>query len=138
MFASRFIRIVAFFAVLMCVPFLVAQSNPSLSHIKRIYVEKMENNLDQYITSEISRQFHGSLEIVTEPLHAEAILKGVNIGAQNTTSATVNLVDPGDKTVLWSATAGDRENKFLDLKHGGQQTVAAHLVRELKKAMQSK
>jgi hypothetical protein len=138
MFASRFVRIVAFFAVLMCVPFLVAQSNPSLSRIKRIYVEKMENNLDQYITSEISRQFHGSLEIVTEPPHVVAILKGVNIGAQNTTSATVNLVDPGDKTVLWSATAGDRENKFLDLKHGGLQTVAAHLVRELKKAMQSK
>jgi hypothetical protein len=134
----RVIRFVLFVAVLMIVPFLMAQTNAPLSHMKKIYVEKMDNNLDQYITSEISRQFHGSLEIVTEASQADGILKGVNIGAQNTQGATVNLVDPGGKVVLWSGTAGDRENKFLDLKHGGQRTVAEHLVHELRKAMQSK
>jgi hypothetical protein len=84
MLASRTARLAIFLAVFSAAFSLAAQSNPSLSHIKRIYVEKMENNLDQYITSEISRQFHGSLEIVTEPSRAEALLKGVNIGAQNT------------------------------------------------------
>jgi hypothetical protein len=111
---------------------------PALVNIKKIYVEPMENHLDQYLTSEISRQFHGSLQLLTDANGAEAILKGVNLGAQNTTKATVNLVDPSGKIVLWSGTAADRENKFLDLKHGGLQTVAAHLVKDLRKSMQPK
>lgn len=111
---------------------------PALSNIRKIYVEPMENHLDQYLTSEISRQFHGSLEIVTSASQAEAVLKGVNLGAQSTNKATVSLTDPAGKVVLWSGTAGDRENKFLDVKRGGLQTVAAHLIHSLRKAMQSK
>lgn len=114
------------------------QTNPALVNVKKIYVEKMDNNLDQYITSEISRQFHGSLEIVLERSKADAIMKGINIGAQNTTRATVQLVDPSGKSVLWSGTGGDRDKVFLDLKHGGEQKIAAHLVRDLKRAMQPK
>jgi hypothetical protein len=119
-------------------PAAPAQHVIALVNIKKIYVEPMENHLDQYLTSEISRQFHGSLELVTDVGQADAIMKGVNLGAQNTTKSTVELVDPSGKIVLWSGTGADRENKFLDLKHGGLQTVAAHLVKELRKAMQSK
>jgi hypothetical protein len=115
-----------------------AQTNPALVNVKKIYVEKMDNNLDQYITSEVSRQFHGSLQVVLESSKADAIMKGINIGAQNTTRATVQLVDPGGKSVLWSGTGGDRDKLFLDLKHGGEQKIAAHLVRDLKRAMQPK
>jgi hypothetical protein len=111
---------------------------PTLSNIRKIYVEPMENHLDQYLTSEISHQFHGSLQIVTSASEAEAVLKGVNLGAQTTDKATINLTDPAGKVVLWSGTAGDRENKFLDVKHGGLQTIAAHLIHSLRKAMQSK
>ncbi len=121
------------FASLTC----LAQA-PALANIRKLYVEPMENHLDQYLTSEISRQFKGSLQIVTTAGEADAILKGVNLGAQSTNKATVNLVDPSGKTVLWSGTGADRENKFLDIKHGGLQTVAAHLVRSLRKAMQAK
>ncbi len=111
---------------------------PSLTNIRKIYVEPMENHLDQYLTSEISKQFHGSLQIVTSPGEAEAILKGVNVGAQATNKATVNLTDLSGKVVLWSGTGGDRENKFLDAKHGGLQAIAGHLIHSLHKAMQSK
>ncbi len=111
---------------------------PTLSNIHKIYVEPMENHLDQYLTSEISRQFHGSLEIVTSASEADAVLKGVNLGAQSTNKATINLMDPAGKVVLWSGSAGDRENKFLDVKHGGLQAIAAHLIRSLRKSMQSK
>jgi hypothetical protein len=121
------------FASMLC----LAQA-PALANIRKIYVEPMENHLDQYLTSEISRQFHGTLQIVTSASDADAILKGVNLGAQSTNKATVNLVDPSGKVVLWSGTGADREDKFLDIKHGGLQTVAAHLVHSLKKAMQSK
>jgi hypothetical protein len=115
-----------------------AQSNPALFNVKKVYVEKMENNLDQYITSEISRQFHGSLAVVLDPSQADGIIKGINIGAQNTTKATVELVDLSGKVVLWSSTGNDRNKLFLDLKHSGNQKVAAHLVKDLKKAMQPK
>jgi len=111
---------------------------PTLANIHKIYVEPMENHLDQYLTSEISRQFHGSLQIVTSASEADAVLKGVNLGAQATNKATVNLMDPTGKVVLWSGTAGDRENKFLDVKHGGLQTIAGHLIGSLHKAMQAK
>lgn len=83
-------------------------SIPMTLNVKKIYVEKMDNNLDQYITWEISRQFHGSLQVVLEPAKADGIMKGVNIGAQNTTKATVQLVDPGGKSVLWSGAGGPR------------------------------
>jgi hypothetical protein len=117
---------------------VVAQSAPALANVRKVYVEKMENNLDQYITSEISHQFHGSLEVVLDKSKADAIIKGINVGAQNTTKATVQMVDPSEKTVLWSGTGGDRDKMFLNLKHGGEQKVAAHLVKELKHAMQPK
>jgi hypothetical protein len=139
MFARKEFRFFAAgLAVLVCVSLASAQTATTLFTVKKIYVEPMENHLDQYLTSEISKQFHGSLEIVTEASKADAILKGVNLGAQNTTKATVNLVDPSGKVVLWSGTEGDRENKFLDVKHGGLQTIASHLVHSLKKAMQPK
>jgi hypothetical protein len=126
------------FSILLAMVPAVAQANPALMNVKKIYVEKMENNLDQYITSEISRQFHGSLQVVLEPSKADAIMKGVNLGAQNTTRATVEVVDPSGKSVLWSGTGGDRDKLFLDLKHGGEQKIAAHLVKDLKRAMQPK
>jgi hypothetical protein len=69
----------------------------SLANVRKVYVEPMENHLDQYLTSEISRQFHGSLQIVTSAAEADAILRGINLGAQSTNKATVNLVDPLEK-----------------------------------------
>jgi hypothetical protein len=111
---------------------------PALSSIRKIYIEPMDNHLDQYLTSEISKQFHGTLEIVTSASTADAILKGVNLGAQTTNQATVNLVDPSGKHVLWSGTSGDRDKKFLDIKHGGLESVAGHMIHSLHKAMQAK
>jgi hypothetical protein len=132
------IRILVMLATVAAASVLPAQAPTALFNVRKVYIEPMENHLDQYLNSEISRQFHGSLEILTSATGADAILKGVNLGAQNTTKATVNLVDPAGKVVLWSGTAGDREGKFGDLKHGGLQTIAAHLVKNLKKAMQPK
>jgi hypothetical protein len=111
---------------------------PTLANIRKVYVAPMENHLDQYLTSEISRQFHGSLQIVTTAAEADAVLQGVNLGAQTTNQATVNLLDPSGKVVLWSGTAGDREGKFLDVKRGGLESIAQHLIRSLRKAMQSR
>lgn len=114
----------------------VAQGAVTLANVRKIYVEKMPDNLDQYLVSEISKRFNGSLTIVLNQSEADAVLKGVNLTAQNTSNGTVQLVDPAGSTVLWSGSANDRSAMFLDLKHGGQQKIAAHLIDQLKKAMQ--
>lgn len=116
--------------------FALAQNAATLANVRKIYVEKMPDNLDQYLVSEISKRFHGSLTIVLNQSEADAVLKGVNLTAQNTSNGTVQLVDPAGSTVLWSGSANDRSAMFLDLKHGGQQKIAAHLIDQMKKAMQ--
>jgi len=113
-----------------------AQSPVQLSMVRKIYIEKMDNNLDQYLASAISEKFHGSLTVVLDRQQADAILQGVNITAQNTTKSTVELVDPSHRVVLWSGSAGDRSLMTLDMKHGGQQKIADHLIGQMKKAMQ--
>ena len=132
------LRLALIVSILSLATLAPAQANPALFNVKKVYVEKMDNNLDQYITSEISKQFHGSLSVVLDPKQADGIIKGINIGAQNTTKATIQMVDPSGKTVLWSSTGGDRDKMFLDLKHGGEEKIAAHLVKDLKKSMQPK
>jgi hypothetical protein len=111
---------------------------PSLANIRKIYIEPMPNNLNQYLTSEISKQFHGSLTVVLQQADAEAIMKGAANTAQDTSVGTVQLVDLGGNTILWSGTAKDGDKVFLSLNHRGEQKVAANLVGQLKKAMQSR
>jgi len=125
----------ALLALFIALP-LLAQSAMTLANVRKVYVEKMPDNLDQYLISEISKKFHGSLTIVLNQSEADAVMKGVNLTAQNTSNGTVQLVDPKGTTVLWSGSANDRNMMFLDLKHGGQQKIAAHLIDQLKKAMQ--
>jgi hypothetical protein len=112
-----------------------AQATMMLSNVRRIYIEKMADNLDQYLASSISSKFHGAVTVVLDRKDADAILRGVNIGAQTTEKATVQLVDPGEHQVLWSGTAGDRKMLTLDIAHGGQQKIADNLIGQLRKAM---
>ena len=113
-----------------------AQAAMLLSNVRKIYIEKMPDNLDQYLASAISHKFHGTVTVVLQRNEADAIMKGVNIGAQTTTQATVQLVDPAGRQILWSGTAGDRSWATLQMKHGGQEKVADNLISSLKKAMQ--
>lgn len=106
-----------------------------LSNVRRIYIEKMADHLDQYLASAISSKLHGSVTVVLDRKDADAIMKGVNIGVQTTERATVQLVDPGEHQVLWSGTAGDRKMLTLDISHGGQQKIADNLIGQLRKAM---
>jgi hypothetical protein len=114
---------------------LITEASMLLSNVRRIYIEKMADNLDQYLASSISSKFRGSVTVVLDRKDADAIMKGVNIGAQTTEKATVELVDPGEHQVLWSGTAGDRKMLTLDIAHGGQQKIADNLIGQLRKAM---
>jgi hypothetical protein len=128
-------KFVTFALALFCLS-AVAQSPMLLSNVRKVFIEKMDNNLDQYLASSISSKFHGSLTVVLDRSSADAILKGANLTAQETQKATVQLVDKAGSTVLWSGSANDRSMMTLDLKHGGEKKLADHLISELKKAMQ--
>ena len=134
------------------VPPAVAQdgAQPSLRSIKRIYVDKMDNDLDQYIRAEIQKKFHGDVTVVLKPEAADAILAGVSenqngvraavtgrwMGLHDTATGSIPLLDRTGTTVLWSAEAGDRSLFFGSMMRSGPRKVADRLVGNLKKAME--
>jgi hypothetical protein len=123
---------------------------PSLRSIRRVYVDKMDNDLDQYIRAEIQKKFRGDLVVVLKPEAADAILAGVSehqngtraavtgrwLGLHDTATGSVSLLDKSGTTVLWSSEAGDRSILFGSMKRGGPRKVADRLVSNLKKAME--
>jgi len=121
----------------------------SLHSIKKIYVDKMDNDLDQYLRAEIQKQFRNEITVVLKPEDADAILAGVSeqqngtraavtgrwLGLHDTATGSVSLLDKGGSTVLWSGEAGDRSIMFGYMKRGGPRKVADRLISDLKKAM---
>ena len=124
----------------------------SLGSIKRIYVDKMDNDLDQYLRAEIQKQFKGAIQVVLKPELADAVMAGVSenqngtraaitgrwLGLHDTATGSVSLLDKSGDVVLWSSEAGDRSVLFGVMKRGGPRKVADRLINNLKKAMESK
>jgi hypothetical protein len=127
------------------------QAPPSLAAVKRIYIEKMENNLDQYLRAEIAKKFKGTVTVVLDQKDADGILAGVSeetkgtgakvtgryLGLHDVATGTVSLLDKEGKIILWSDEAGDRSLFWGPLKRGGQRKVADRLIGKLKKAMET-
>ena len=131
---------------------LAAQAPPiTLGSIKRIYVDKMDNDLDQFIRAEIQKQFKGAIQVVLKPELADAVMAGVSehqsgtraavtgrwLGLHDTATGSVSLLDKAGEVVLWSSEAGDRSVLFGVMKRGGPRKVADRLINNLKKAMES-
>jgi len=133
---------------IVCSSLMFAQS-PELKSIKNIFIEKMDNNLDQYIRAEIVKQFKGKITIVLDVKDADGILAGVSaaekgtgakitgryLGLHDVSTGTISLLEKGGKKLLWSDEAGDRSLLFGAMKRGGERKVADRLVGKLKKAM---
>ena len=131
-------------------PALAQDGTPALRSIRRIYVDKMDNDLDQYIRAEIQKKFGGDITVVLKPEAADAILAGVSehqngtraaitgryLGLHDTATGSVSLLDKTGTTVLWSSEAGDRSLLFGSMKRGGPRKVADRLISNLKKAME--
>ncbi|MFN0106153.1 MAG: hypothetical protein ACKV2U_29190 [Bryobacteraceae bacterium] len=130
------------------VPALFSQT-PDLRSVSKVFIEKMDNNLDQYLRAEFSKQFKGKVAVVLDAKDADAILAGVGeeqkgtgakitgryLGLHDVATGTVSLLDKEGKTILWSDEAGDRSLLFGAMRRGGQRKVAERLVGKLKKAM---
>jgi hypothetical protein len=125
------------------------QNAEVLRSIRKIYIEKMPNDLDQYLRAEISKQFKGSVTVVLDKADADGILTGIDeerkgtgaqitgryLGLHDNATGTISLIDKAEKNILWTDEAGDRSLVFGVMKRGGQRKVADRLVSKLKKAM---
>ena len=140
-------------AVMMCS--LVMISAPayaqeiSLKSIHKVFIEKMPNDLDQYISSEVTKQMKGRLVVVLKKSDADAIMKGTGtskdgvgaaitgryLGLHDNATGSISLVDKKETMVLWAGEAGDRSLMFGVMKRGGPRKVADRLVNDLKDAI---
>ena len=130
---------------------LSGQDAHALKSIHKVYIEKMPNDLDQYLRAEIGKQFKGRLVVVLKNEDADGIITGVNeeqkgtaakvtgryLGLHDTVNGTISLLDKTESEILWSNEAGDR-NLFFGIAHrGGERKVADRLIGKLKKAMEA-
>jgi hypothetical protein len=142
------VRTVALFFSLTVLAF--GQNAQALKSVKKIYIDKMPNDLDQYLRAEIVKQFKGSITVVIDRKDADGILTGVDeeekgtgakitgryLGLHDVATGTISLLDKEGKTLLWSDEAGDRSLMFGVMRRGGQRKVADRLIGKLKKAME--
>lgn len=112
-----------------------------------IYIEKMENDLNGYITAELVKQ-KIPLRIVTTEEDAKLIMTGIATGTEkrswhegwltaekDKTTGNIMLIDKTTKTLLWASEAGDRSMWWGAMARGGPRKVASCLVKNLKKAI---
>jgi hypothetical protein len=126
-----------------------ANTGQSLKDIKHIYVDKLPNDLDQYIRAEVSKQ-KVKFDVVLDEKEADAILTGVGeadkrvatqitgryLGLNDTATASLSLVSTDRKRILWAGEAGDRSLFLGALTRGGERKVASRIVKQLKEAIQ--
>jgi hypothetical protein len=125
------------------------QGARTLSEVHKIFIDKMPNDLDQYLRAEISKQLPTRLVVVLNREDADAIMTGVGdhktgtgavvtgryLGLHDNATGAISIVDKSGTLVLWSSEAGDRSILMGAVKRGGPRKVADRLIHNLRKAM---
>ncbi|MBI4874135.1 MAG: hypothetical protein HY822_05830 [Acidobacteria bacterium] len=121
----------------------------TIRDVRRIFVDKMPDELDKHIKAEIARQIR-TLRVVTSRSQADAIMKGTvqdrggtgatvtggYLGMKNTATGAVSVLDARSGVEMWKSEAGDRTPIVGALSRGGPKKVAERLVSNLKKALE--
>ena len=110
----------------------------------KIYIEKMAEDLDGYITAEMVQK-KVALEVVSEPEAADYIMMGNGTPEQgrkwhqgwltteqDRTSGNVRVYEKATKKLVFAGEAGDRSLWWGAMARGGQRKVASRLVGKLK------
>jgi hypothetical protein len=120
----------------------------NLRAVRRLYVEKMQDQLDVHIRDEIRRQMP-FLTVVASRAEADAIMRGAGekdddtaskvtggyLGMKSAYKGAVTITDFDGANVLWAGEAGDARAFVGAFKKGGPQKVAERLVSNLRKAL---
>jgi hypothetical protein len=122
----------------------------SLREMKKLYIEKMPNDLDQFLRAEIVKELKDRIVMVLSKEDADAIMTGSGenrtgtgaqitgryLGLHDNATGAITISDRTGTVVLWSSEAGDRSLFWSSLRRGGPRKVADRLVNNLKKALQ--
>jgi hypothetical protein len=128
---------------------LALAQTPDLRSIHKIYIDKLPNDLDQYLRAEFFKQMKGKVTVVLEEKDADGILTGISeeekgtgakitgryLGLHDIATGSLSMLDKERKQIMWSDEAGDRSLFFSVAHRGGERKVAERLVGKLKKAM---
>lgn len=141
-------RKVLILAIVACSATFTAQAQ-DLKSVHKIFIDKLPNDLDQYLRAEFFKQMNGKIQVVLDEKDADGILTGVSeektgtgaqitgryLGLHDNATGSLSMVDKERKTILWADEAGDRSLMFGVFRRGGERKVAERLVEKLKKAM---
>ena len=134
---------------LVTLAFAQPKATPDMKSIHKVFIDKMPNDLDQYLRAEFSKQLKGKVIVVLKKEDADGIITGIGeetkgtgakitgryLGLHDTATGTISLLDKTESDILWSDEAGDRHLFFNIAHRGGERQVAQRLVDKLKKAM---
>jgi riboflavin biosynthesis pyrimidine reductase len=111
---------------------LLAGDPPAgLKKNSRIFIEKMQNDLDGYIAAEMMQK-KVRLEIVQEADQADYLMVGSGTAEQDRTTGNVRIFERATKRLVFAGEAGDRSLWWGAMSRGGQRKVASRLVDKLK------
>jgi hypothetical protein len=121
----------------------------TLRAIRRLYVEKMKDDLDVYIREELKRQMP-ALKVVARKADADSVMRGASekdedvaatatrgyLGIKSSVKGSVRVTDIDGVHLLWSGEAGDNRAIIGAIKRGGPKLVAERLVRNLRESFE--
>jgi hypothetical protein len=116
----------------------VSREVKTLQDVRRIYVEKMPNRLDEYIRSEIEKQLLGRVRLAGRREDADAVFEGdidSNADAENENVGSATLTGSRGNVVLWKAEVAGKSSLWGIVKRGGPKKMAERLVEDLRKKM---
>ncbi len=110
----------------------------------KIYIEKMENDLDGFITAEFVQK-NVKLEIVQDVEQADYVMVGNGTAEkdrkwhqgwltaeQDRTTGNVRIYEKATKKLVFAGEAGDRSLWWGALSRGGERKVASRIVEKIK------
>lgn len=113
----------------------------------KIFIEKMENDLDGYITAELLQK-KVPLEVVATPELAAYVMTGSGTAEQarkwhsgwltaeqDRTTGNIRIFEKETKKLVFAAEAGDRSLLFTTMRRGGARKVASRIADKLKKSL---
>ncbi|MDM7995423.1 MAG: serine/threonine-protein kinase [Acidobacteriota bacterium] len=112
-------------------PAASSASTKTLQDVRRIFVDKMPDQLDAYVKSEIDKQLFGRVRLVSRREDADAIFQG----DRSETTGSAILTDASGTTVFWKDEVGDESSLLGITRRGGPKKLAERLVGSLKKKM---
>lgn len=112
----------------------------------KLFITEMDGDLDGYIRAEITKKGL-PLKLVLQESDADLVMIGSSTekdrkwhegwltSVKDHAQGNVSIVNPKEKTIVWSSEAGDRSLWKGSMSRGGDRKVAERLVGNLKKAI---